>query len=71
MPGPMRTTIERLDRPSAYYLGRVSRTSPTCCGNRESANNIWPIYRTKNGSLIGIMMTGTTGTKHRRNRKIH
>ncbi|KAI4262381.1 MAG: hypothetical protein L6R38_008420 [Xanthoria sp. 2 TBL-2021] len=22
MPGPMRTTIERLDRPSAYYLGR-------------------------------------------------
>ncbi|KAL9577883.1 MAG: hypothetical protein Q9203_007292, partial [Teloschistes exilis] len=23
MPGPIRTTIERLDRPSAYYYGRV------------------------------------------------
>ncbi|KAL9593610.1 MAG: hypothetical protein Q9219_007469, partial [cf. Caloplaca sp. 3 TL-2023] len=25
MPGPIRNTVERLDRPSAYYLGRNKR----------------------------------------------
>ena len=29
MPGPLRSTVDRLDRPSAYYLGKVSHTFPS------------------------------------------
>ncbi|KAI4187704.1 MAG: hypothetical protein LQ348_004036 [Seirophora lacunosa] len=28
MPGPVRSTIERLDRPSAYYLGKLPAGLP-------------------------------------------
>lgn len=54
MPVPMQTTVDRLDKPSAYYLGRVSTTPtakrrPTMVCQRLTQDRVWQNKKRKYG----------------------
>jgi len=54
MPVPMQTTVDRLDKPSAYYLGRVSTTPTakrrlTMVCQRLTQDRVWQNKKRKYG----------------------
>jgi hypothetical protein len=62
-----RSTVDRLDKPSAYYLGKVLSILPEAVHLQLNAY----ISRIKNANMAETEMTAMTERRRPKNRKIH
>ena len=60
MPATMQNTVERLDKPSAYYLGKVRTSSPLDIGYETKLNSLFNRIRSV-GMVVTMMMLADRG----------
>jgi hypothetical protein len=68
MPAAVRNTVDRLDKPSAYYQSRVSNPCLSLSPEVRWTDNDHLPSRTRNANTIEIVMIGREEIGHRMSR---